>query len=105
MIDAAQTEFNFKKRGTSSEAAAGVAKTSAYWREQVKLALAYMGEAAPHDIADYFQVDVTTIRPRCTELLKLGAIRETGARSKTPAGRSAAVLRLATPQEREAWQS
>lgn len=90
---AVATARNYKKEGTSAEAAAATEPKSAYWRQKVREALA-IKPMAPHDIAKLYNVDVTTIRPRCSELLNdLGEIEACG-RAPTPAGRSADIYRL-----------
>ena len=90
---AVATARQYKKAGTSAEAAAAAEPKSAYWRQKVREALA-IKPMAPHDIAAFYNVDVTTIRPRCSELLNtLGEIEPCG-RARTPAGRTADIYRL-----------
>ena len=90
---AVATARNYKKEGTSAEAAAATEPKSAYWRQKVREALA-IKPMAPHDIAKLYNVDVTSIRPRCSELLNgLGHIERCG-RAQTPAGRFADIYRL-----------
>lgn len=49
----------------------------------------------PEEAAFILELDIRQTAPRCTELVKLGKLEETGERRETKMGRGAAVLRLA----------
>lgn len=99
--DLFDTRRNFKKAGTSSDAAEAAAPKASYWRERVLQTLTG-GAMTPDEIAAAVGADILTIRPRCSELLNAGMIEPTGARRPTPRGRSADVLQLvkANPSKR-----
>lgn len=90
---AAETERNFKRAGTSSDAAAEAAKKAPYWRGKVLQVLRKMDLTAD-EIAAQLNADILTIRPRCSELFRGGLIEPSGLRRKTPRGRTADVWRL-----------
>lgn len=87
------TEQAFKKRGTSSDAAAAAAGKAPYWRQRCLEALRVRSMTGD-EIAAFLGVDVLTIRPRLTECLNLGQIETTGERRPTPRGRTADVWRV-----------
>lgn len=89
---AVATERNWKKDGTSADAAAHAARKAPYWRGKVLEVLA-RSELTGDEIASRLDADVLTIRPRLTELLHLGHIETTGERRPTPRGRMADVWR------------
>lgn len=92
---AARTERNWKKAGTSSEAAASSAQTSAYWRAKC-LEVLGAGDFTADEIADRLEAHILTIRPRCSELTKAGLIKPSGERRiNEVSGKRADVLTLA----------
>lgn len=48
----------------------------------------------PDEIANHMNLSVLYIRPRCSELLRLGKIRETTLRRRNASGKRAAVLTI-----------
>lgn len=87
------TEQAFKKRGTSSDAAAAAAGKAPYWRGKCLEALRVRSMTGD-EVAAFLGVDVLTIRPRLTECLNQGLIETTGERRPTPRGRTADVWRV-----------
>lgn len=87
------TEQAFKKRGTSSDAAAAAAGKASYWRARVLEAIRHQPGTAD-EIAARLGADILSIRPRTTELLNQGLIETTGERRPTPRGRTADVWRV-----------
>lgn len=82
----------WKKRETSAEAAAAVAPRASALRARCLAEVA----AAPrgltgNELAERLGWDICSVRPRLTELDRLGKIRNSGERRKTPSGCSAIV--------------
>lgn len=81
----------FKKEGTSEEAAASI--TDAKDSHRRILDILKTGDFTADEIAAKMGVTVLYCRPRCSELMKLGRIIETGERRiNTISGKRAAVL-------------
>lgn len=91
--DLFNTSRNFKKPGTSSDAARAAEPRAHIWRKRVLDAL-LVRPMTPDEIAAALGADILTVRPRCSELLKAGQIDITGERRPTPRGRNADVLRI-----------
>jgi hypothetical protein len=87
------TASNWKKTGTSSDAAAAAAGKAPYWRGKCLEALRVRSMTGD-EVAAFLGVDVLTIRPRLTECFNLGQIETTGERRPTPRGRTADVWRV-----------
>ena len=73
------------------------------------LAIIAEGPALPEAIlarlrAEGVRTVLTSIRPRCSELARMGLIRDSGRRAKGEGGSNAIVWRLATPDERAAFE-
>ena len=66
--------------------------------EQVLVVLAE-GPATPEMIADRIGRHFTTVRPRCSELRRLGRVVDTGHRGNGALGGRAIIFRIATPEE------
>ena len=47
--------------------------------------------ATPHEVADYLQIDIVTVRARITELYNDGYIKRLNSKRKTPSGNLAHV--------------
>lgn len=93
LLEWIETERNFKRAGTSSDAAAEAAKKAPYWRGKVLETLRH-AQLTADEIAAQLGADILTIRPRCSELFASGLIEPSGLRRKTPRGRTADVWRL-----------
>lgn len=86
----------FKERTTSREAGAQMARAgAAALRERVFQAIRASGAAGltADQAASAVGATVLAVRPRVTELFKLGQIERTGARGKNESGMSAACWR------------
>lgn len=68
------------------------------------------GPALPEAIlarlrADGVRTVLTSVRPRCSELLRMGLITDSGSREKAEGGCKAIVWRLTTDDERAAFRA
>lgn len=82
----------YKKTGTSSEAAKAIKPKVSTIRDQVFEVL--QSEALTADeVASALDMSILTVRPRCSELLRMGLIEETGTRRLNDSGKFAEVLR------------
>lgn len=91
---------------TSRDAAKGNKRTL---RERVLDRIA-QGPCIPETIladlrAEGVSTVLTSIRPRCSELVRLGLIRDSGMRQKGEGGKLAIMWRLATAAERAEWEA
>ncbi|WP_336975924.1 hypothetical protein [Brevundimonas nasdae] len=64
------------------------------------------GPAIPETIlarlrAEGVRTVLTSVRPRCSELVRMGLIRDSGRREKGEGGCNAIVWRLSTPEEQQ----
>ena len=83
-----------KTCGTSAESAALMTDRAATLRARV-LAVLTGADLTPDEIAAQLGETVLAIRPRCSELLRMGAIRKTALRRPNLSGHSATVLAVA----------
>lgn len=81
----------YKDRDTSKKAAESI--DAGTLRADCLRALATLGKGTADMVAFYLDASVLSIRPRFTELLKMGKIEDTGERWKNDSGRSAKVWR------------
>lgn len=82
----------YKKSGTSKEAAKAIKPKANTIRDQVFEVL--QSEALTADeVASALDMSILTIRPRCSELLRMGLIEETGTRRLNDSGKFAEVLK------------
>ena len=86
----------FKARGTSQEAAEGVAEKAATLVERT-LACLQRKAMTPEEVAKELKEPVHNIRPRFSQLAKKNLIANTGERRKAMGGRWAAVWKAVTP--------
>lgn len=84
----------FKKFGTSEEAARSMKQSASSLQQKIIRLLQVEGSTTADICAEKLGVDRLAIRPRFTELAKLGIIRETGEKRKNKSGRMASVYRL-----------
>jgi len=82
----------WKKEGTSKDAARRMKGAANNLRSQV-LEVLQREELAADEVAAALGKSILSIRPRLTELFKLGLIEETGARRLNDSGAFAAVWR------------
>ncbi len=80
----------FKEGDTSRKAADAMTGSVVYLRELCLARLAQVPSTAD-EVAEWAGVSVLSMRPRMTELSKLGKVRDTGARRSNASGRSAKV--------------
>lgn len=84
----------FKDRTTSRDAAASMASSVSRLRGMCLQALRDIGSSTPDEIAAELGLSVLSVRPRITELAKMGRIIPTGETRPNASGRSAKVYRL-----------
>lgn len=84
-----------KTCGTSADSAARMTSGVASLRARVLLVMVAGAELTPDEIAALLGETVLAIRPRCSELLRMGAIRKTSLRRPNLSGHSATVLAVA----------
>lgn len=82
----------WKKDGTSKLAARAIKPRANSIRNQVLEVLQHEALTAD-EVAEALDLSILTVRPRCSELLKLGLIEETGVRRLNDSGKLAEVLR------------
>lgn len=83
-------EPGFKESDTSRKAAEAMTGSVVYLRELCLARVAQVPSTAD-EVAEWAGVSVLSMRPRMTELSKLGKVRDTGARRSNASGRSAKV--------------
>ena len=88
----------FKTAGTSEEAAAKIAPTVDRLRDAVLAEIKRQAGTAD-EIADRLDRDRLAVRPRVSELKRLGFIKQTSERRRNRSKCSATVWRAATPAE------
>ena len=84
----------FKEDTTSREAAASMADAAPKLRDKCKRALS-LGPATADEVAGRLGLSILAVRPRITELHRLGAIQPTGERRANDSGRQAKVWQVA----------
>lgn len=81
----------WKDAGTARDAARAVAPTANVLRDRCLRSIeAAPNGLTPHELAELLDWDVCSIRPRITELSRLGKVRKAG-RRPTPSGCSSYV--------------
>lgn len=78
---------------TSRDAAAQVTKLSER-HESILEMLKTFGPMTSDEVAETIKDSILAIRPRLTELKRLGLVHDTGTRRKNSSGRSAIVYRV-----------
>lgn len=81
----------FKEDTTSREAAEAIASRTGQLQRLVLNHLALAGPSTADEIANMTGETQFSIRPRCTELLRMGKIKDCGLRRKNSSGRNAKV--------------
>jgi predicted ArsR family transcriptional regulator len=85
----------FKVAGPSKQAAEAVGATASRMRAAVLAQFAqYPGGATADEIAKDLNLSVLSVRPRVSELKRMGKIKQTGARRKNESGMTATVWRV-----------
>jgi predicted ArsR family transcriptional regulator len=88
----------FKTSGPSEQAATAIGTTANAMRAAVLAQFAaYPNGATADEVAKDLNLSVLSVRPRVSELKRLGQIRETGGRRKNESGMTATVWRIANP--------
>lgn len=82
----------FKEAETSKQAAESMQSSAPLLRERVLACLAICPKT-PDEVAGYLRVSILSVRPRFTELARLGLITDTGQRRRNDSGRMAKVWR------------
>lgn len=87
-------EAGYKRAGTSKEAAQAVQSSTALLREQVLAEIVAAGAngLTPDEVADLIGRSVLGVRPRVSELKRLGKVIDTGRRRPNASGMSASVI-------------
>ena len=88
-----KTADNWKAQGTSKQAASEAAVTAASLRLQVLNELKKASGTAD-EIANRLNMSVLSVRPRFSELVRLGHILDSGLRRKNLSGKSATVWKV-----------
>lgn len=86
----------WKAQTTSEQAALGVVPAAMTLRERVLTAIR-LKAGTPEELAMRLDAPVMNVRPRCSELLRKGLIRDSGQRRRALGGRQAIVWEAATP--------
>jgi hypothetical protein len=90
--DAYPSAPGFKAAGPSEEAAKAIASVAATLRNQVRDAIANApGGLTADEVAHKLNRSILSVRPRVSELRRLGEIKQSGARGKNESGMSASV--------------
>jgi hypothetical protein len=89
---------------TSYQAACKISKELGRRQAEV-LAHLQLGPATPEEIADAIGRHFATVRPRVSELVRLGLVMDTGRRGTGALGGTVRIWRVATPEERAAFQA
>lgn len=84
----------YQRRDTSLSAAKSMGGKAPRLQQLVVDQLMLYGPMTADEIADNMGVDRLSIRPRCTELDRLGRIIDSGERRKNASGRPAIVWRV-----------
>lgn len=87
---------------TSKSAAEAARLMTAAQKHKIYAALKRVGPLTGHEIAPYIGIDAHKIMKRTADLLREGAIEDSGARRLTPSGRLAIVWRVVKPQAERA---
>lgn len=82
------------KTGPSAEAAASMRRDSAKLRSDCLRWIVQHGDSTADECAEGLGESVLSIRPRFTEMLRLGEIMDSGERRKNRSNRSATVWRV-----------
>jgi hypothetical protein len=83
----------FKRQETSRDAAVAIAPEATGLQEACLRALSSCPQTAD-EVADYLSKSILAIRPRLSELLRMGRIEDTGWRRRNDSGKMAIVWRL-----------
>jgi hypothetical protein len=88
----------YRALGTSKDAAEAVAPVAVRLRGRVLAGFkdALDGMTAD-EMASRLNLSILAVRPRCSELVRLGELQRTAERRKNSTGMSAAVLRISDP--------
>lgn len=86
-----------QNRDTSRDAAEKVAPEAAQLRARVLAVLERSNGLTADETAGRLGLSILSIRPRCTELSRLGKIRDSGHRRANASGRSAIVWAAVQP--------
>lgn len=85
----------YKRMETAREAARKAAPRMKKFQGEILMVLEKAGPMTADEVADRLGASVLSIRPRFTELLTAGKIRDTGERRANASGRRAAVWEIA----------
>jgi hypothetical protein len=83
-----------EKGGTSEQAAREMESVAGRLRKGVLRTLGTLGSATPDEIAEAMGESVLSIRPRCSELVRMGSVRKMAQRRLNRSGKAASVLCL-----------
>jgi hypothetical protein len=92
----------FKAPGPSEDAATAIAPIAGNLRDQVREVIANSPSGITADgVARELGRSILSVRPRVSELRRLGEIRQSGARGKNESGMTASIWVLAPPLQPE----
>ena len=89
-----------KVGGTSQDAADNMAEHAPTLRDRILFLIGFEGPATTDEMADRLNVSVLAVRPRFSELLRMGKIEQTGERRINTSGMMANVWRIKPEQPR-----
>lgn len=87
----------FKARETSAQAADEMAECAPTLRSKCLVALERSMGLTADEVAGRLGVSILAIRPRISELTRLGKVRDSGARRRNDSGKSAIVWAAVQP--------
>ena len=83
----------FKEGETSREAAEAISATAPLLRERCLDCLS-LGPKTPDEVAERLGLSILSVRPRISELARMGRIRDTGQRRRNRSGKRAKVWQI-----------
>lgn len=84
----------FKDCETSKAAAAAISRSVQNIRDNVRDAFLFFGPMTADEAAARIGLSILTVRPRVSELVKMGILHDTGERRRNLSGHSAKVFSL-----------
>lgn len=87
----------FKARDTAAEAADAMAETAPILRARCLRVLEHSNGLTADEVAGRMGASILSIRPRITELTRLGKVRDTGDRRRNASGKRAIVWAAVHP--------
>ena len=96
------TQPGYKEVGATSQAAAQtIASKTENVRELVWRTISVHGAMTADEVAARLGISILTVRPRCSELVKMGQLIKTGIRRENQSGMKAHVLDIPTRESEQ----